>query len=64
MPSIKPTIVVLAPTAVREMGSRLWMSSDEMSISRETKPSAHTLAGTSRQVAGEVFPVSEFICQI
>ena len=37
------------------------MSSDEMSINMETKPSAQTLAGTSRHDAEEVLPALEFI---
>lgn len=37
------------------------MSSDETSISKETKPSAQTLFGTSRHVADDIFSVSELI---
>jgi hypothetical protein len=39
------------------------MSSDETSISKETKPSAQTLFGTSRHVADEIFSVSELIAK-
>jgi hypothetical protein len=39
------------------------MSSEETSISKETKPSAQTLFGTSRHVADDVFSISERITQ-
>jgi hypothetical protein len=39
------------------------MSSEETSISRETKPSAQTLFGTSRHVADGIFAVSEHMFQ-
>jgi hypothetical protein len=43
-PSMRPTISVLAPsTEVRNTGSRPWIISDEMSMSRLTKPSAQML---------------------
>jgi hypothetical protein len=45
-PSISPTVSTLAPSSeVRKTGSRLWIISEEMSISRLTKPSAQMLAG-------------------
>ncbi len=46
MPSMMPTAKVDAPSTVTmNSGSRLWINSDEMSISIETSPSVHTLAG-------------------
>ena len=46
MPSMKPTISVLAPsTVVRNTGSRPWIISDEISMNRLTKPSAQMLPG-------------------
>ena len=45
-PSINPTTSALAPSVVtRNTGSRLWIISDEMSISRLTKPSVQIAAG-------------------
>src|SRR5258708_34641652 len=50
MPSMSPTTKTLVPSTVTmNSGSRLWISSDEMSISIDTKPSIHTLAGIARQ---------------
>src|SRR5579863_4739220 len=51
-PSIRPTISVLAPsTVVRNTGSRPWIISEEMSMNRLTKPSAHTPRGMARSPA-------------
>ena len=45
-PSIMPTASALAPNpTVRYSGSRLWIISDETSISRLTKPRIHTPRG-------------------
>ena len=46
MPSTMPTTNAEAPRLVTmNTGSRLWMSSDETSMSRLTKPSTHTPRG-------------------
>src|SRR6185437_8150028 len=46
MPSMMPTANVDAPSTVTmNSGNRLWMSSDETSISIDTSPSVQTLAG-------------------
>src|SRR5512135_3503085 len=48
MPSITPTVNALAPsTETMNSGNRLWIISDETSISRLTKPSTHTPRGIS-----------------
>src|SRR5690606_38188467 len=48
MPSIRPTASTEVPsTATMYMGSRAWISSEEMSMNMETKPSAQTLRGTA-----------------
>src|SRR6516164_5708821 len=50
MPSITPTVNIDVPTTLtRNSGSRLWINSDDVSISMDTKPSVHTLAGIARQ---------------
>jgi hypothetical protein len=44
---------MLAPRPVtRNTGSRLWISSEEMSISRLTKPSAQMAPGSRRRGVG------------
>src|SRR6185369_15036640 len=53
-PSITPTATMLAPRPLtRKTGSRLWIISEETSISRLTKPSAQMLAG-SREAARSI----------
>src|SRR5271166_804650 len=48
IPSITPTEPTLAPSTVtRKTGSRQWMSSDDVSINRLTRPSAHTVRGSA-----------------
>jgi hypothetical protein len=43
---MRPTITALAPRLVtRNMGRRLWMISDEMSMNMLTKPSIQTPRG-------------------
>src|SRR5215470_12354693 len=50
MPSINPTVSIDAPsTLTRNSGSRLWINSDDVSMSMDTKPSVHTPAGIARQ---------------
>src|SRR3954468_16033653 len=45
-PSIKPTVSALTSiTVVKNTGSRLWIISEEISISMLTKPSAQMLRG-------------------
>lgn len=45
-PSIKPTINALVPKVLTmNIGSRLWIISEEISISMLTKPSTHTPIG-------------------
>ena len=52
-PSIRPTTATLTPSEpTMNSGSRLWIISDEMSISRLTKPSAQMLAGKRRSGTG------------
>src|SRR5437867_11324905 len=47
-----PTASALTPSVVtRKSGSRLWMSSEDVSISSDTMPSVHTPAGMFRQAA-------------
>jgi hypothetical protein len=49
IPSISPTDRALAPSTVtRNTGKRLWMISEEVSISSDTTPSATTVRGTAR----------------
>src|SRR5512140_2101114 len=51
-PSIRPTTSTLVPRAVTmNTGNRLWISSDETSISKLTKPSAQMAAGRRGVVA-------------
>src|SRR4051794_4814165 len=51
-PSIKPMATMLAPRPVaRKTGSRLWIISEETSISRLTQPSAQMLAGSRARAA-------------
>jgi hypothetical protein len=46
IPSISPTKATLAPRVpVRNRGSSEWIISDEMSMNRLTRPSAHTVGG-------------------
>ena len=46
IPSMRPTNKVLAPsTDTRNTGNKLWIISEEMSMNKLTKPSAHTPAG-------------------
>jgi hypothetical protein len=48
-PSIRPTDSALAPiTVTRNIGSRLWMISDEVSMNIDTIPSATTVRGIAR----------------
>src|SRR5438552_12029097 len=48
-----PTASALTPSVVtRKSGSRLWMSSEEVSINSDTTPSVHTPAGMFRHAAG------------
>ena len=50
-PSIKPTDVMLAPSPeTRKTESRLWTSSDEVSMKRLTKPRAQTPRGIARRL--------------
>src|SRR5262249_46965010 len=50
MPSITPMVNIEVPsTLTRNSGSRLWINSDDVSISMDTKPSVHTPAGIARQ---------------
>jgi len=52
-PSTTPSVVALAPSAaIRNIGSRLWMISDDTSISRLTQPRIHTLPGIWRRTRG------------
>ena len=61
-PSISPTISVLAPsTLVRKTGSRPWIISEEMSMNRLTKPSAHTPPGMARSPAFGCSVISPFM---
>ena len=55
-PSISPTTTTLTPSVpTMNSGSRLWIISDEMSISKLTKPSTQMPAGSWRRVVvGEV----------
>jgi hypothetical protein len=49
IPSINPTDRALAPRAVtKKTGSRLWIISEEISMNRDTKPSATTVRGMPR----------------
>lgn len=51
-PSIRPTVSMLTPRAVTmKTGSRLWIISEEMSMSRLTNPRAQIPAG--RRLEGE-----------
>ena len=44
-----PTSAALAPSDVtKNSGNSAWIISDEISMNMETKPSAHTVAGTLR----------------
>ena len=53
-----PTLNALAPSAVTmNSGSRLWIISDEMSISRLVKPSIQMPAGRARPGGGEVLDI-------
>ena len=57
IPSSRPIVTTLAPSVVAmNTGSRLWTSSDEVSISSDTAPSAQIPPGrrkTGDGVAGE-----------
>ncbi len=53
MPSRKPTVVTLAPSAVtRNTGRSEWIISDETSMNRLTNPSAHTPRGIDGRSTG------------
>ena len=53
MPSIKPMLNMLIPRTVSmNTGSRLWISSDDTSIRRLTKPSAQMAGGMRRGFDG------------
>src|SRR5690606_39444345 len=50
MPSMIPTASTLAPRPdTRKIGSRLWISSDERSMNRLTRPSIQTVRGMVRR---------------
>ena len=52
MPSITPSAVALAPSVTtRKTGSSPWISSEEVSISSDVRPSAHTARGKLRSLA-------------
>src|SRR5690349_15419362 len=52
-PSSRPTASMLAPRwFVRKTGNRLWIISEETSISRLTKPSAQMAVGRRLRAAG------------
>src|SRR5689334_2929304 len=56
MPSMRPTTSMLVPrTVTMNTGSRLWISSDDTSISRLTKPRAQIPAGRREGDAGAAF---------
>lgn len=56
-PSINPTANALVPSTVTmNSGNRLWIISDEISISRLTKPSTHTPRGIWLKVLLLIFP--------
>jgi hypothetical protein len=58
---MRPIATGPAPsTETRNTGRRLWIISDEMSINRLTKPSAQTLPGMARRVAGSALTALEF----
>lgn len=60
MPSINPTIEALAPSPLtRNIGSRLWMISEEISMNMLTKPSIQMPAGIRPRVPAEG---SVFVC--
>src|SRR5713226_5744970 len=49
-PSTRPTDVMVAPsTETRKTGSKLWISSDDVSMKRLTNPSAQTPRGIVRR---------------
>ena len=52
-PSRMPIVTIELPSAVAmKTGSKLWISSDEMSINIEPNPNAQTAGGRSRHGAG------------
>src|SRR3569832_2050930 len=53
MPSITPTVIMDAPSAVTmKIGNRLWIISEEVSMNSEPNPSAQLPAGNVRHAAG------------
>ena len=59
MPSTMPTVKALAPSAdTMNTGSRLWISSDETSISRLTKPSTQMPRGMAGREVTRISPVA------
>jgi hypothetical protein len=52
-PSTTPMVTMEAPrTVVMKIGSRLWISSDEISMNIEPSPNAQMPIGKARNVAG------------
>ena len=52
-PSTMPTVTMEAPRVVTmNIGSRLWISSDEMSMNSEANPNAQMPVGRARHGAG------------
>src|SRR3954470_15713781 len=59
MPSIIPTVVTLAPrVTVRNKGNSAWIVSDDRSMNRLTKPSAHTVRGIAGRLVATRQPPS------
>jgi hypothetical protein len=60
-PSMRPIVTMEAPrTVAMNAGSRLWISSEEMSMNNEPSPRAQMPAGKPRNVAGALRDVSGF----
>ena len=52
-PSMMPTVTMDAPRVVTmNIGSRLWISSEEMSMNSEPNPNAQMPVGKARHAAG------------
>ena len=52
-PSMMPTVTMDAPRAVTiNIGSRLWISSEDMSMNSEPNPNAQMPVGKARHAAG------------